>query len=83
MKTIVNRLEKAEVRVRRNQPAMSIEQINARIDELLAKAGTTRDEIIEKFGSLKRCADALRKRMQIDAGRESAMLRGVNLIRPD
>jgi hypothetical protein len=65
-------MEKAEGRVRRNQPAMSIEQINARIDELLAKAGTTREDVIEKFGSLKRCADALRKRMQIDAGRSQS-----------
>lgn len=72
MRTIVSRMEKAEGRVRRNQPAMSIEQINARIDELLAKAGTTREDVIEKFGSLKRCADALRKRMQIDAGRSQS-----------
>lgn len=70
MKTIINRVEKAEVRVRRNQPAMSIDQISARIDELLAKAGTTREEIIEKFGSLERFTVAFRKRMQNETGRE-------------
>lgn len=59
MNTLERRLRKAEERARIDQPIMTLAQINARIDELLTKWGTSQNEVVSHYGNLGAFARAM------------------------
>ncbi len=61
MTTTKSRLYKLEKQILMSQPAMTPEQTDARVDELLSKLGTSRDEVVARYGSLDKFAGELRR----------------------
>ena len=59
MKTFERRVRKVEERVRIVAPSMTMAKIDDRIDELLAKCGTSRQQVIAQYGSLQAFAETL------------------------
>jgi hypothetical protein len=59
MNTLERRVRKAEERTRIDQPTMTMAQIDARLDELLAEWGTSLSEVVAHYGSLGSFARAL------------------------
>jgi hypothetical protein len=61
MKAIERRLHRVEGHPMIAAPARTMAQINARLDELLAKIGTTQEQVIAKYGSLEAYALEMRE----------------------
>jgi len=61
MNAIERRVCKAEGQIERNAPNLTLEQIDARIDEILAKGGATQAEMLKKHGSCAAWIQALKK----------------------
>ena len=62
MRTIDRRLSKAEEHAEMNKPAVTMGEIDAGLDDLLAKFGSSQEQVIAEYGSLRDFARALEDR---------------------